>query len=164
MSPLGDGAAAARLVAVRDLNASDPVVTSLAVAIHTVAGRPNLASLAENAIKYLRKSFAVTVLNSDVEPTDDMSEFNQLLEISHPIGDLSLELRQIRILIAVPAEQEGTAVILQLVMTTPVKTFPEAAHEFREFVATLTSGPVHLSSADTSNPEGSTPMSQTEKE
>lgn len=164
VSLVDDGVSAGQLVAVRDLNTSDPVVTNLAVGMHTVTGRPNLASIAETAVNDLRRSFAVTVLNSDADRTDDMSQFNQLLKISYPVGDSTLELRQLRILVAVPAEAEDASGIMQLVMTTPVQTFHEAAREFRDFVATLASGPVSPRSADAANGEAGASVSHSGKD
>jgi hypothetical protein len=77
------------------------------------------------------------VLASDAVCGVGMSEYNQLLQIAYPAGESMIQLRQVRILIEVTDPAGGASGVLQVIMTCPAKTFPEAGREFQRFVSTI---------------------------
>ncbi|BBZ10616.1 hypothetical protein MBRA_08110 [Mycobacterium branderi] len=139
MPPESSGQPQGTCVAVRERNASDPVVTNFVISVSgNYGGRVDVATLAAEHLAKLKSRYPVTVLKHDVMPADSATEAAQLLQIEYPAGESTVTLKQIQIINAFPAVEDPDAVaVLQLVMTCPADVFDQAGPEFSQFVTSI---------------------------
>jgi hypothetical protein len=131
-------------VAVRDCTTADPVVTNIVIRLRPEPA-PDLTAIVETQRDDLRSQYAVEVLSADTFSEGRMSEYNQLLQIAYRLGTTTIDLKQIRILLAMPSAQPETAdITTEVVMTAPVSGFSQAGREFQHFVTTIAATPTSL--------------------
>jgi hypothetical protein len=82
-------------------------------------------------------AFPVSVLASDAVSGGELKEYNQLLHITYPAAESTIQLSQVRILIEVTSATAGASRVLQVIMTCPTEIFSEAGKEFQRFVSTI---------------------------
>lgn len=141
--PESCGLDGAVFAAVRQQNTGDPVVTNLVVGLSPVSGRQDLAAGARAYLAELSADYPVSVLASDSLTRGSMSEYNQLLQIAYPVGESTIQLKQVRILLEVADVGSPTgASLMQVLMTCPADVFPHAAQELGQFLATIAPAPL----------------------
>jgi len=140
--PQSIGTPGASFAAVRESNAADPVVTNLVIGFHPGRAPADLGGLAEAHLADLRSQYPVAVRSCDTGTAGAAAEYSQLLDIAYPVGESTLDLTQIRILLALPGAGPGDpAGVMQVVMTCPARIFDQAGREFQRFLATITPTP-----------------------